>query len=132
MKNNIVYKAGKNSIITLQLLPQSVTNENRKDIVNPKYAKYRTNLAMVISIQNLKSGDEMDSDVSDYDNNFFYRVGCLVTPEYFDHDTNKVCTGGIHYFKTREAAICYKSNNIAYYDNGQKVDFRFSTTGSDF
>lgn len=129
---SIVYKAGKNSLITLELLPESVTNESRKDIFDPNFTKYRTNMAKVISIHNITSGDVMDYDVSDYDNSFVYRVGQIVTPEYFDYSLDIVSSGGIHYFKTKEAAINYHNNNNSinygfdriecyYHDNGRKA-----------
>ena len=41
-----------------------------------------------------------------YDDDFRYIKGRIVKPDYFD-ETKKVCTGGIHFFKTFEEAKNY-------------------------
>jgi uncharacterized protein YjbI with pentapeptide repeats len=41
---------------------------------------------------------------SRHDNKFFYRVGERVTPDYYDDDWRNECSGGIHFFITREEA----------------------------
>lgn len=123
-----VYKASKNAIITLELLPHSKTNEKRVDIVNSDYAKYRTNKALVVSIINPITNIKLTEDRSIYDNNFVYRVGEIVIEKYYNEDINDVCIYGIHYFKTYEAALSWyyehhdkkDGNYIGWYDNGRK------------
>src|SRR3989304_1275169 len=63
IKNNImkVYKAGANSIITLELLPNSKTNETRSNVYDPNFAKFRTNKAKVISIIHDETNDIIDN-----------------------------------------------------------------------
>ncbi len=142
---SLIYKACQNSIVTLELLPDSITNERRSDVANCDFAKFRTNKALVISIVDPISNKEMNMDCSIYDPNFAYRVAHVVEPDYnrvrdigfgyynirifnYDSDINNVCSMGIHYFKTYEAALSWyyqyhpKTNGkyIEYYDNGQK------------
>jgi len=128
-----VYKAGKNSIITLELLLESKTNEGRDDVVDPNFAKFRTNKAKVISIVNPQTNDTMDKDCSDYDRSFKYTVGQVVDESEYDDNINKICAAGIHYFKTYEAALSYywglfmwhtdvlpDGAYIFYHDNGKE------------
>ncbi len=125
--NTFIYKACRNSISTLELLPDSITNETRDGVVNSDFAKFRTNKAKVISIVNPETNEQLDSDCSGYSPSFVYKVGKEVST-IFDPNINKVCGGGIHYFKTYEGALSwyyqhhYKTNGkyIWYYENGQK------------
>jgi Family of unknown function (DUF5758)/MORN repeat variant len=97
-----VYKAGKNSIITLKITGK--TNENRKGVVNPNYAKFRTDKALVIDIENFHTKEKMETDISMHDQHFIYRVGEEVNVGNYDENTDEICAPGIHYFKTKEAA----------------------------
>lgn len=124
MNKMLVYKACQSSIVTLKLLPDSVTNESRSNVYDPNFAKFRTNKAEVVSIENLFTGNAMDSDRSLSLGSFKYEVGKIVETE-FNSNLNIVCTSGIHYFKTCEAAKCYglcawSRSNVEYYDNGAK------------
>ncbi len=102
-----VYKACRNSIVTLQLFPDSVTNENREGVVNPLHAKFRTDKALVVSMVDPFVQEAITEDTSLYDQKFSYKVGEIAVTT-FDNDINKVCASGIHYFKTEETAIsCY-------------------------
>ncbi len=121
------YKACRNSIVTLELLNDSVTNEKR-DVVNDKYAKFRCDKSIVIGITNVKTGEKMVEDVSIRDNKFIYNVGKIVET-CFDEDLNRVCGKGIHYFKTEDAAMVWFYNQnenfpdgkiISWHENGQK------------
>ena len=106
MLNSIVYKACRKSIVTLELLDDTITNEKRDGVVDKNYAKFRCNKAKVINITYAETGETMTHDVSIYDNNFEYRVGKVITT-YFNKNINIVCTEGIHYFKTKEAALSW-------------------------
>ncbi len=131
---SFVYKACRNSIVTLELLPDSITNEGRNGIIDSNCAKFRTNKAKIISILNYFTESDMDDDCSVYYPNFIYTIGNVITSE-FDTVLDHICSTGIHYFKTREAAISWcrdyqdtinQSLNLmdekirGYYDNGQK------------
>ena len=99
----IVYKACRNSIVTLQLLSDSVTNESRKDVINPDQAYFRTDKAKVIKLVNPVTTQNFIEDVSIYDPNFIYKKGEIVSTQ-FDPNLDVVEGKGIHYFKTYEAA----------------------------
>ena len=107
------FKACRNSIVTLELLDDSVTNEKREGVVNDKYAKFRCNMAKVINMTNVKTCKTIEKDVSIWDVYFEYRVGEIVKTN-FDENLNEVCAKGIHYFKTKEAAISW-----FYIENGK-------------
>ena len=122
------YKACRKSIVTLELLDNSVTNEKRDGIIDKIYAKFRCNKAKVISIINVKTQEKMEMDRSIYPSVFVYTLG-EIRKTYFDENLDTVCTRGIHYFKTFEAALSwfYRQNNnfpdgkwIAWHENGQK------------
>ena len=123
------YKACRNSLVTLELLNDSVTNEKRDDVVDGRYAGFRCNMAKVVNIVNVKTGETMVEDVSIYDDEFKYRVGEIVKTFCFNETINTVCTEGIHYFKTKEAALSWFYNQedkipdgkwIRWHENGQK------------
>ena len=124
-----VYKACKKSIVTLQLLPDSITNESRRFVVDPDHAKFRTNKAKVIKLVNPSTNESLDQDVSIHDSNFIYTVGTIVST-HFDPNLDKVCRKGIHYYKTYEAALSWyygmTGNNYTtgtyrgWYESGQK------------
>ena len=124
-----VYKACGKSIVTLQLLPDSVTNESREGVINPDYAKFRTNKAQVISMIDPFTKEEITEDRSIYDPKFIYKIGKIVKVTTFDNDINEVCAPGIHYFKTYETAVSwyFRGKNIIppdgtwrwWYGNGQ-------------
>jgi len=123
------YKACRNSIIILELLNDTITNEKRKDVINDKYAKFRCDKAKVIDITNVKTGELMEGDVSIYDSEFVYSFGEIIET-VFDENLDEVCTNGIHYFKTKEAALSWFYNQddknfpdgkwIRWNENGEK------------
>ncbi len=124
------YKACRNSIVTLKLLNDSVTNEKRDDVVNDKYAKFRCDKARVVNIKNVKTGKLMKKDASIYSSGFHYRMGKVVKT-YFDEDINKVYCSSIHYFKTDKAALSWFYRQCGknfpdgkwtwWHENGQKL-----------
>ncbi len=125
---SVIYKACKNSISTLELLLDSRTNEHREYVVDPNFAKFRTNKVKVVSIVNPETKEQLDKDYSMYDPIFRYTVGKVIEAGDFNCDINKVCAPGIHYFKTYDAALSWyyhyhekiSGKYIGYYENGQK------------
>ena len=128
-RSSKIYKACKNSIVTLKLLSSSVTNENRRHVVNPDFAKFRTDKARVISIVNPETEEKLAEDSSMYRDDFVYKVGKIVK-SHFNPDINRVCGGGIHYFKTKETALSWfyqqthnkysDGKSAGWHENGQK------------
>ncbi len=102
-----VYKAGQKSIVTLQLLPDSATNESRENIHNSDHAKFK-----VIKLVNPLTNESIDSDSSFFDSTFIYRKGEIVLSTQFDPNLNEVYGKGIHYFKTYKAALFFCIMNL--------------------
>ena len=124
------YKACKNSIVTLEPFPDTLNNEDRKNVMDPSYAKFRCNKAKVISIINPVTKQHMNQDRSIYDSSFIYKVDQTIISNYYDTRSHVVCANGIHYFKTMKAALSwfyrtrwYKmpdGKHILCHDNGCK------------
>ncbi len=124
-----VYKACRNSIVTLKLLPDSVTNESREGVIDPLHAKFRTNKAQVVSMIDPFTKEPITEDTSLYDSRFTYEIGEIVKVTIFDNNINRVCASGIHYFKTYETAVSWyiRQKNIIppdgtwrdWYESGQ-------------
>ena len=122
------YKACRNSIVTLELLNSSVTNEKRNGVVDNRYAKFRCDKAKVVNITNVETGEKMENDISIYDPSFYYRMGEIVKPNFYGKYIHKICSNGIHYFKTKEAALSWFYRQTYFpdgkwtmwYENGQK------------
>jgi antitoxin component YwqK of YwqJK toxin-antitoxin module len=101
-----VYKSCGNYIVTLTKLPDTITNENRDSVNDVNHAKHRANKLEVVSIVNKDNGshlDEIKSSSYSHDHLMYY-VGETVESDEYDTDINKVCSTGIHYFKTWETA----------------------------
>ncbi len=123
------YKACRNSIIILELLNDTITNEKRNNVINDKYSKFRCDKAKVISIINVKTQEKIKEDLSIYDNGFTYSLG-EVAETWFNTHLDNICTAGIHYFKTKEAALSwfysqcdqiYPDGKLTiWHENGQK------------
>ena len=99
-----VYKSCGNYIVVLEKLIDTITNELRTNITDPKYAKYRANKLKTILIIN--KFDPLDV-IMEIENSFYakkvvYRTGEIIEIDDYDYDANEVCTRGIHYFKTIE------------------------------
>ena len=125
---NIGYKKLQNDYIAkLEILGK--TNENRIDIANPRYAKYRTSKVKVLKIfKNGKRGIKIIKQMNGlYDKKFVYTTGKEIYVSNYDEDVNNVCSQGIHYFKTPYQAKMWELNvnnytgtYIEWYDDGSK------------
>ena len=69
--------------------------------------KCRCDKAKVLDIIDLMTNEKIDRTKSDYDNEFFYKVGEIVQVEDFDEDRWNECTTGIHFFINKENALKY-------------------------
>lgn len=124
----LIYKACINSIVTMRLLPDSITNEERAGVTNPNFAKFRTNKVKVVSIIDPNTMERKNKARSLCDSTFTYMVDSTIVV-HFNIDIDKVCSSGIHYFKTREAALSWyylhhekiEGKHVAYNDNGGKT-----------
>ena len=107
----IVYKSADRYVIYLQLSRYSITNMHRKNVINRHYAKFRTDEAKVIKIEDKINKTCITSIKSDHDKNFIYTVNDVIKIKDYDYDCNKVCGTGIHFFLTYKAAF---HHNIIY------------------
>lgn len=117
-------------IVIMEKCIETATNEDRKDVVDEKYAKFRADKLKVIEIINKNNAIKYKcvSHKSDYDEQLPYEVGQIVRCDSFDLNIDIVCGGGIHYFKTLIAAYYYCHNPpkkgaskcMEWYDNGRQ------------
>ena len=129
-----------NIIVVLKKTDKTITNESRKSVINPKYAKFRGNRFEVVCMFKVFDCDyEYVRAPSCYNNDFYYEKNCIVEVENFDPDIEHVHSTGIHYFKDVLAAYFYdldlidvsspidfSGQWILYYDDGRKmVDFNY-------
>lgn len=70
--------------------------------------KCRCNKAKVLEIQNLDGSiSDITEIASNYDINFIYKVGEIVSVEDFCDDRWRECSQGIHFFVNRQSAVEY-------------------------
>lgn len=114
-------------LIVMKKLEITKTNESRLDVLDERYAKFRADKCEVIKIINIHTLATTAYVINKYDCiETKYEVGKIVEAHEFDNDKEKVCSSGIHYFKSLEAAYFYelliKQDGILikWHDNGQK------------
>ncbi len=113
-------------LITLEIPNDAQTNLNRTDIKDKKYAKYRCNKALVISIEDNKGNKHENAFSSIYnEKSIEYKVGEKVEEPNYDKDIDIVCGEGIHFFLNKEIALLYGLDKVEngeykeWHDNGQ-------------
>ena len=88
------------------------TNCEREHVVNDMYAKFRTNKARVLRFLDPETGKEL-TDVkvvrSVHQSTFKYKVGSVVCVRNWNSNIDEICTTGIHFFKSFDAARLYLS-----------------------
>ena len=127
-KLQYVYKTCSRCIVIMKFLSDTRTNEKRKNVANPLYAKFRADKLFVVAIINIHDFYNFATTLNNnYDIKTKYEVGQIVRPNFFDENIDKICSHGIHYFKTIDAAYYY--NDVPsgftgiwcrYYDSGNK------------
>lgn len=70
-------------------------------------AKCRCDKAKVLDIEEIDTGKKVKKVISNYDFNFIYEVGEIVTVDDFDDDRWNECAPGIHFFVNKENALNY-------------------------
>ena len=129
-------------LITLQIAQGVITNLRRKNVVQPKFAQYRTSQAFVLQIEVLDPKTLQPQDLVHTAHNFFYypykdydfvyETGTYVCPDFFDPcETNEI-SQGIHFYLDKTTAIhqaidsIYNGPHILRRPNGTvrvKVDY---------
>ena len=69
--------------------------------------KCRCDKAKVLDIENAYTGEKIEETKSDYDPEFIYRVGEIITVDDFDDNRWNECSTGIHFFVNKENALNY-------------------------
>ena len=127
-----VFKSCNNYIVVLEKLEDTVTNESRTNIVDPKCAKYRANKLKILLIIHKFYPLNIITEIqnSSYkEKKIVYITNEIIEIDDYDYNLNEVCTRGIHYFKTIEQAFFwellkfnpkYTGKLNVWYDNGNK------------
>src|SRR5688500_6099539 len=108
-------------LVIMKKLPNTITNESRKYVQDKKYAKFRASELEVIAIINIQDAKTIDTINNIYRvrnimgnaisfSNIIYKIGCKVKPDRFDFNLDVICSNGIHYFNSIEAAYFYRFN----------------------
>lgn len=69
--------------------------------------KCRCDKAKVLDIEDIDTGEKVEEAYSDYDPEFIYKVGEIVSVDNFDGNRWSECAPGIHFFMDKEDAINY-------------------------
>jgi len=95
-------------LVIFEKTSETKANEDRKGI-DPMRAKFRASCLKVIRIINVNDPSRtIRYLVNEFDGKKTkYIVGKTVYPDRYDRNTEAVCSGGIHYFKSIEQAILY-------------------------
>ena len=70
--------------------------------------KCRCDKAKVLEIKDIDTGESMEKARSNYNPNFVYKVGEIVTVDDFDDDRWNECAPGVHFFMNKENALNYQ------------------------
>ena len=99
----IGYKKARDKIIELEICADALRSSATS-------RKCRCSKAKVLSITNIDGSDSGITEIaSNYDPNFIYRIGDIISVNNFDADRWHECSTGIHFFITRNEAAMYNS-----------------------
>ena len=96
----IGYKKAGKYIVKLLIMEDSKRN-------SATTLKCRCDKAKVLDIEEIGTGEKVESTPSDYDINFVYKVGEIVKVDDFDENRWNECSSGIHFFMNKQNAIKY-------------------------
>ena len=96
----IGYKKAGKYIVKLLIMEDSKRN-------SATTLKCRCDKAKVLDIEEIGTGEKVESTPSDYDINFVYKVGEIVKIDDFDENRWNECSSGIHFFMNKQNAIQY-------------------------
>jgi antitoxin component YwqK of YwqJK toxin-antitoxin module len=115
---NVYKKCRDQWIVIMKPLPGTRTNESRDNVRDPGYAKFRANKLKVLVIFSIfDPSKRMRAIINTYDDTvkLKYKVNKIVRPDNFDNNLNRICAGGVHYFKSIDAAFYWGSR---YFKSG--------------
>ena len=96
----IAYKKANGCLVELLILEDSKRS-------SATTMKCRCDKAKVLEIEDIVTGENINSVASSHDSNFIYEVGKIVKVDNFNEDRWDECASGIHFFMNRENAINY-------------------------
>ena len=107
----------KNKICKLQITGEN--NQLRPSVVDPNFAKFRTKEAVVLDIYDINDPNTHYTEgyTKRRNNRFHYKVGETLSESKYDTDVDAVCSDGIHYFLSEEAAKCYSNGATSLLDS---------------
>ncbi len=119
-----VYKSAGDYIVKLKFLKDTKSNLSRENVVDKNYAKFRCNKALVVSIKHKENSSQLYIISSNFSKSFVYTVGQIIEVKDYDERINFLCSKGIHFYLSEEAAYFHKlkpRNGLfkSWYDNGQ-------------
>ena len=128
----IGYKIAKHGekrvVVTLEIPSDALTNMSRSSVEVKETAKYRTNKAKVLKIEDIEGNCYSTATSFNYDKKSLdYKVGELIEEPTYNTDPEEVGAEGIHYFLNRRVAELYGLDKIAnglfeqWCNNGQKL-----------
>lgn len=131
LDGNYVFKRCSNVIIILKKpLINFQCNEMRQNVIDKNFAKFRCNGLITVDCIHIKSLLHIKSFhhrfyLKDRTIETIYEVGKMAIPDSYCEDIDLVCTSGIHYFLTLDAAFYYDNfirdgKSFLFYDNGLK------------
>lgn len=98
----IAWKKAENCIVKLEVLEDAKRS-------SAAGRKCRCDKAKVVAIEEKDGSESHITEVnSNYDKEFIYRVGEVVSIDNFDENRWNECAPGIHFFITREEAVRYQ------------------------
>ena len=96
----IGYKKANGCIVELLILDDSKRS-------SATTMKCRCDKAKVLDIEDIETGLKVQVVRSNYDFNFVYKVGEIITVDNFDNNRWNECSTGIHFFMNKENALNY-------------------------
>jgi hypothetical protein len=119
---NEKFKRVHDCLIALELKnPETKTNETRT-VRDPRFAKYRANIVYVTCIVDMKKMETVSSVYNRY-RDVTYEVDHWLSADAFHPDPNVICTNGIHYFTTLEAAFFFVNLDGAIWRQQKELQF---------
>lgn len=116
---------GKRILVGLYIPPHAKTNCDRSKIFNSNYTKFRADQAIVRWIE----GNQKIA-YSIHVKNFSYELGTTVKPTVdFDDNIEEICSTGIHFFKSQEAAQNYDEQAAININSDGDTIHRCADTG---
>jgi len=121
---DVGFKRCGNTIVALQLPPIEDTTLNRRGIVDKRYAKFRAKYCpRVVFICDLYEDAMVPKKTHYYHPSWtkpveiVYQVGQRVEPDMYDRDMDNICSHGIHFYLSLEAALSHdpETGNTNYW-----------------